>query len=93
MRTNVIKLSTFIFSMLLCSVSWAQVLPDFTKLVEQASPSVVKITTKTEVEYRRSSREEDILRYFFGEVPQMPQQPKNQQGLGSGFIFLMMAIF
>ena len=64
----------------------AQSLPDFTELVEQTSPSVVKITTKTSVAYSPSNRDEEILRRFFGEKPEQSPRPRKQRGLGSGFI-------
>lgn len=72
----------------------AEGLPDFTELVERNSPSVVKITTTTEVTRTRSSGQQqevpEIFRYFFGD--QLPENfnyqpnPRPQQGLGSGFI-------
>lgn len=71
----------------------AEGLPDFTKLVERNSPSVVKITTTTEVAQKRSSGQQEvpeIFRYFFGD--QLPDNFNNQpnpqprQGVGSGFI-------
>jgi len=72
----------------------AEGLPDFTELVERNSPSVVKITTTTEVAQTRSSGQQqevpEIFRYFFGD--QLPDNfnyqpnPQPRQGLGSGFI-------
>lgn len=73
----------------------AENLPDFTGLVERNSPSVVKITTTTEVTQNRSSgpsQQEvpEIFRYFFGD--QLPENfnyqpnPRPREGLGSGFI-------
>ena len=76
---------------LLVAQAVAQGLPDFTQLVEDNSPSVVKITTTTTV--ARSSRQQqvpEIFRYFFGD--QLPEQfeqqpnPRPREGLGSGFI-------
>ncbi|PTY38921.1 hypothetical protein BGP77_09190 [Saccharospirillum sp. MSK14-1] len=74
--------------------SVAEGLPDFTELVERNSPSVVKITTTTEVTQTRSSGQQqevpEIFRYFFGD--QLPDNfnyqpnPRPRQGLGSGFI-------
>lgn len=67
-------------------------LPDFTELVEEQAPSVVKISTLTEpVETSASNSEEvpEIFRYFFGD--QLPDDfqyntPRPSEGLGSGFI-------
>ncbi|MFG1497732.1 DegQ family serine endoprotease [Saccharospirillum sp. HFRX-1] len=74
--------------------AFAEGLPDFTELVERNSPSVVKITTTTEVTQTRSSGQQqevpEIFRYFFGD--QLPDNfnyqpnPRPRQGLGSGFI-------
>ncbi len=73
-------------------------LPDFTDLVEQASPSVVNIRTLEKVSQRQgiSGMDDDMLEFFrrFGvPVPrqgrpqQNPQDEEPQQrGVGSGFI-------
>jgi serine protease Do len=67
-------------------------LPDFTQLVENQSPSVVKISTKSTRKAVAQGREDvpELFRYFFGD--QLPDdfnynQPQPSQGLGSGFIF------
>ena len=70
-------------------------LPDFTPLVESASPAVVNISTKQHVQARGAAAqmpdlegEPPIFREFFGHsfpVPPEGQQP-DAQSLGSGFI-------
>lgn len=78
---------------LLVAQAVAQGLPDFTQLVEDNSPSVVKITTTTTAAARGSRQQQvpEIFRYFFGD--QLPEQfeqqqptPRPREGLGSGFI-------
>jgi len=69
----------------------AESLPDFTGLVKDLSPSVVKITTTTTVARGEQQQVPEIFRYFFGDqLPNNPnfQQPNPQprEGLGSGFI-------
>jgi serine protease Do len=67
-------------------------LPDFTQLVENQSPSVVKISTSSTRNASSQGRENvpELFRYFFGD--QLPEdfnynQPQPSQGLGSGFIY------
>ncbi|MDN3650127.1 DegQ family serine endoprotease [Reinekea marina] len=67
-------------------------LPDFTQLVEDQSPSVVKISTQSTRKAVAQGREDvpELFRYFFGD--QLPDdfnynQPQPSQGLGSGFIY------
>lgn len=78
-------------SVLVAGQTMAESLPDFTGLVKDQSPSVVKITTTTTVANGRQQQVPEIFRYFFGD--QMPNNPNFQtpdpqprQGLGSGFI-------
>ncbi len=78
---------------LMAGQALAEALPDFTELVEEHSPSVVKITTTTTVASNRQQQQvPEIFRYFFGDqLPynpefQTPQQPRPREGLGSGFI-------
>jgi len=66
-------------------------LPDFTALVEQNAPSVVKISTVSKPTPGNKQTEDipELFRYFFGD--QLPDdfdynQPEPNQGLGSGFI-------
>ena len=75
-------------------------LPEFTELVEQASPAVVNISTRQKLPERSASDPlmapdlegiPPIFREFFERgVPQMPRSPNAQQrqaqSLGSGFI-------
>ncbi len=74
-------------------------LPEFTQLVEQASPAVVNISTTQKVETRRAGSHQmpdlegmpPMFREFFERMPQQ-QPPSGQerkreaQSLGSGFI-------
>ncbi|WP_417552611.1 DegQ family serine endoprotease [Marinomonas fungiae] len=86
-----------IFMMLFSTLSNAANLPDFTELVEDASPAVVNIsteqtTTSKAAQLSPDARElNEFFRHFFGQQPfgqQQPQQPRQQQrsSLGSGFI-------
>lgn len=76
-------------------------LPDFTPLVEQASPAVVNISTRQKVPDRVASADgpsmpdleglPPMFREFFERnIPQMPRSPggrqREAQSLGSGFI-------
>ena len=74
-------------------------LPDFTPLVESASPAVVNISTKQKVQSRGATAQmpeleglPPIFRVFFEpSIPQMPGAPgrgqqREAQSLGSGFI-------
>lgn len=98
-----VKSWTFLFAaFLLCGQSlFAHAnLPDFTELVEQASPAVVNISTRQKVPDRAVAGNRlpmpdleglpPLFREFFERsIPQMPQ-PRGQQrearSLGSGFI-------
>ncbi|WP_371919498.1 DegQ family serine endoprotease [Pseudomonas sp. SDI] len=78
----------------------AEALPDFTTLVEQASPAVVNISTKQKLPERKyaAGQMPDLeglppgLREFFERsMPQAPRSPRGDrqreaQSLGSGFI-------
>ncbi|HET8903090.1 MAG TPA: Do family serine endopeptidase, partial [Saccharospirillum sp.] len=95
-RTSIV--TAVVGVLLLASQAMAEALPDFTELVEEHSPSVVKITTSTApVEQSaqpgigQQQQVPEFFRYFFGD--QMPpnfnfQQPNPtpREGLGSGFI-------
>lgn len=91
-----IKRISMVSSLMVLSLLAGQVLaeglPDFTQLVQRHSPSVVKITTTTQItEEERQQQIPEIFRHFFGDQlpPNMnPQQPNPQprEGLGSGFI-------
>lgn len=79
-----VSLGTLAYS----SGSVAVELPDFTDLIEQTSPAVVKINVSSSRSnssaYGPNSQIPEIYRDFFGfNVPQTPQQ---QSSVGSGFI-------
>ena len=73
-------------------------LPEFTQLVEQASPAVVNISTTQKVESRRAGSHQmpdlegmpPMFREFFERMPQQPpsgqERKREAQSLGSGFI-------
>ncbi|MBF8781437.1 DegQ family serine endoprotease [Pseudomonas fulva] len=96
-------LSMFAAVLMLGQVLTAQAeeaLPDFTSLVEQASPAVVNISTKQKLPDRRIVQGQlpdleglpPMFREFFERsIPQMPRSPRGDrqreaQSLGSGFI-------
>jgi len=92
------KFSGVLLGLLFCSTVSAAALPDFTELVEQASPAIVNISTERTVggkEHAPSAGQEqipDIFKHFFGERGfegrEFEQQPRRShpQSLGSGFI-------
>ncbi|MBA1203423.1 DegQ family serine endoprotease [Pseudomonas capeferrum] len=96
-------LSMFAAVLMLGQVLTAQAeeaLPDFTSLVEQASPAVVNISTKQKLPDRRIAAGQmpdleglpPMFREFFERnIPQQPRSPRGDrqreaQSLGSGFI-------
>ena len=78
------------------NTAMARGLPDFTDLVEAASPSVVNISTTQNIQQRSrqggfppGQQVPDIFRHFFEDFQeQEPQRPRQRQrqSLGSGFI-------
>ena len=81
------------------SLSAQAELPEFTQLVEQASPAVVNISTTQKVESRRAGTHQmpdleglpPMFREFFERMPQVPppsgqERQREAQSLGSGFI-------
>ena len=64
-------------------------LPDFTEIVDAASPAVVKILVEYEAENSRYQEQLDelpeSLRRFF-DFPGRPTVPRDRAGMGSGFI-------
>lgn len=66
--------------------------PDFVELSKRLKPTVVNIRTVKQVKtgnrqlhpFRGNDPFGDLFNRFFGQ--QMPQQPRKQQGMGSGFI-------
>ena len=95
------SLTTQGFLLLVCvafslNLAKARGLPDFSDLVEQASPAVVNISSTRTTEQRSrpggfppGPQMPDIFRHFFedfhGQMPQEPRQ-RQRQSLGSGFI-------
>ena len=67
--------------------SQAASLPDFTKLAEDYSPSVVKINATVEAQTRGRGQEQvpDFFRYFFEDSPYQYPQPGPSEASGSGF--------
>lgn len=72
-----------------CAAAAASDLPDFTQLIADNSPAVVKIHTEQRVSSRRPSgmRPEvpDIFRDFFGQRP-APERERRLKSMGSGFV-------
>ncbi|WP_443636232.1 DegQ family serine endoprotease [Candidatus Njordibacter sp. Uisw_058] len=87
-------------SLLYASLSWSARLPDFTQLVEQASPAVVNISTSrvaaqrpTGNQFEMPGQEQlpDIFKHFFErQFPQQKSPPQGQvpeaRSSGSGFL-------
>jgi serine protease Do len=78
--------------------SWSGALPDFTKLVEEHSPSVVNISTKQKKvvhprlpeglnipDFSEDSPFGELFRHFLGEGGSLPQE-RDSVSLGSGFV-------
>lgn len=94
MRQSIVSpvIAFTLFCLSAMSVAAQVNLPDFTELVEENAPSVVKISTVTEQKGNATSQGNevpDLFRYFFGdELPEEYRynQPQPSQGLGSGFI-------
>lgn len=98
-RKNCFVLAALMLFLSHVAVAQAQ-LPDFTPLVESASPAVVNISTKQKVPARGAGANmpdleglPPIFREFFEHsIPGMPRGPdrgqqREAQSLGSGFIF------
>jgi len=100
MSFNYKFMSVLLLSILWSSLARAGQLPDFTQLVEQASPAVVNISTSRVVSQRHKGNQfdlpgqeqlPDMFKHFFER--QFPQQKPPQQGQapkaqssGSGFL-------
>lgn len=96
-QMSMLAISTFMMASML---SHAAALPDFTELVDKASPAVVNISTEQTVTTKTSNKggqqlgpnsEElnEFFKHFFGQQPfNQPAPEKGQQrsSLGSGFI-------
>jgi serine protease Do len=75
------------------TAAWTADYPDFVTLVEQYSPAVVSIQTKSEPKERperghppipENSPFHDYFKKFFEQMPDLPAQPRSS--VGSGFI-------
>jgi serine protease Do len=64
------------------------VLPDFAKLVEELSPSVVNISTKQDLRSQFGGPGEEPQEFFgpFERFFGAPHQPRSARSLGSGFV-------
>ncbi|TYL48594.1 DegQ family serine endoprotease [Marinomonas sp. IMCC 4694] len=96
-RASIIVVSTLMMTSML---SHAASLPDFTELVERASPAVVNISTEQTATAKtdknggqqlgpNSEELNEFFKHFFGQQPfnkQAPQQQVPRSSLGSGFI-------
>lgn len=70
----------------LMAVAQAQHLPDFTGLVEETSPAVVKITTRGRVDVRHLHDDEQIPELFREFFERRSPDERDVQSMGSGFI-------
>ncbi len=82
-----------ILAFIACLSVHAQVLPDFTHLVEDNADAIVNVNAlrRASPDANNEERLGDILRYYFGDrVPDLPQEQMRQfqerPSLGSGFI-------
>lgn len=75
------------------TLAWGAEYPDFVNLVDQYSPAVVSIQTKSDPKERtkrghpsipENSPFYDYFKRFFDEMPDMPSEPRSS--VGSGFI-------
>ena len=96
-QVSMVAISTF---MMVSMLTHAASLPDFTELVEEASPAVVNISTEQTVTTKTASQSgqqlgpnseelNEFFKHFFGQQPfgqQAPQQEQQRSSLGSGFI-------
>jgi serine protease Do len=87
-------------SMMISMLSYAASLPDFTELVDEASPAVVNISTEQTVTTKTANQNgqqlgpnseelNEFFKHFFGQQPfgqQTPKQGQPRSSLGSGFI-------
>ena len=86
---RIISLCFIYLMMLSIQTLQARSLPDFTELVEQNSPAVVKITSKQKIPERQQAaepwgeqNEDEMFRHFFNQ----PQPQQRAESLGSGFV-------
>ena len=95
-RGKPIKLNfaVFTFGLLFSVEIFAQVLPDFTSLVDENASAIVNVNSITRSNLETGDNEErldEILRYYFGDrVPEIPEEQMREfeprPSLGSGFI-------
>lgn len=87
---NISRLFALVFTLLLANASLAADLPDFTDLIAEHSPAVVKITAVTKVP--RMGQVQELppnlqgIPDIFRQLLEQRQQPREQGSLGSGFI-------
>lgn len=90
-----VSIKSLLFLLLFPTSLWAAELPDFTELVEKASPAIVNISTEqlpnrdNQSSVNPNAEElNELFRHFFGQQPFPDQQPQRKQrnSLGSGFI-------
>lgn len=83
---------TALISILAAPKAWANVLPDFSALVENEGAAVVKISVVTDRSAGADAPGFDLdqipdpLKRFFEQMPREQQPPRQGQGFGSGFI-------
>ncbi|MDA9909610.1 Do family serine endopeptidase [Gammaproteobacteria bacterium] len=86
--------AVFTFGLLFSVEIFAQVLPDFTSLVDENASAIVNVNSITRSNLETGDNEErldEILRYYFGDrVPEIPEEQMREfeprPSLGSGFI-------
>jgi len=94
MKTVLAKIYLILLSLSLSAQLFAQVLPDFTQLVENTAPAIVKISTRTTLAQNDGFTEpqdreefEEFLRLFGDRLPEGLDRPERPSAsLGSGFI-------
>ncbi|NLQ18941.1 DegQ family serine endoprotease [Marinomonas sp. M1K-6] len=96
-QASMVVVSTFMMASML---SHAAALPDFTELVEEASPAVVNISTEQKIVAKAANENQpqlgpnseelnEFFKHFFGQQPfgqQAPPPQGQRSSLGSGFI-------
>ena len=83
-------LAAFVLALVFTSPSYGAELPDFTALIEQHSPAVVKITAVAKAAQQRQFQQlppnMQNLPDIFRELLEQRQAPRERGSLGSGFI-------
>ena len=84
------SLVAFVLALMFTSPGFAAELPDFTALIEQHSPAVVKITAVAKAQQQRQFQQlppnMQNLPDIFRELLEQRQAPRDRGSLGSGFI-------